>query len=312
MADRIVDVVAGVLLRPDGAFFMASRPEGKVYAGYWEFPGGKVEPGEARYAALVRELHEELGIEVQRATPWLTQVFAYPHATVRLNFFLVHHWLGAPHPKEGQQFAWQTAGDLSVSPVLPANTPIFRALALPAYYAITNAGELGVDEQLRRLDSALSNGVRLIQVREKQLPMPERLTFAKAVVALARPHQAKVFFNGSLEEALEVGADGLHLTSTALHQYTTRPAIEWVGASCHHAADLLQAKQLGVDYALLGSVLPTLSHPDGQVLGWDAFRALHAEGWPLPIYALGGMTPTMLADAQGYGAHGVAMQRQIW
>jgi 8-oxo-dGTP diphosphatase len=85
----IVDVAAAVILRPDGAFLLACRPPGKVYAGYWEFPGGKVEPGEGLADALARELHEELGIDVVSATPWITRVFSYPHATVRLHFFRV-------------------------------------------------------------------------------------------------------------------------------------------------------------------------------------------------------------------------------
>src|SRR5918994_6473274 len=98
----IIEVAAAVLQRPDGSFLLAQRPPGKVYAGYWEFPGGKVEPGEPAAAALARELHEELGIDVECAYPWLTRVFTYPHATVRLNFFRVTRWRGEPHPREDQ------------------------------------------------------------------------------------------------------------------------------------------------------------------------------------------------------------------
>ncbi|MEW9897008.1 Nudix family hydrolase [Chitinivorax sp. PXF-14] len=310
--DKIVDVVAGVLRQPDGSFFLASRPEGKVYAGYWEFPGGKVEPGEARADALTRELREELGIEVEHATPWLTQVFTYPHAKVCLNFFLVHRWRGEPHPHEGQQFAWQRAGVLDVSPVLPANTPIFRALALPELYAITNAQEWGAAPLLARLEAALERGLRLIQVREKSWPREQQLAFAREVVARARPFGAKVLINGDVTLAHEAGVDGVHLSSGALLAAGERPDLPWVGASCHDLRELEQVARLGLDYALLGPAQPTASHPGQPALGWEAFRALHAHGWPFPIYALGGLAPGDLATAQAHGAHGIAMLRQAW
>lgn len=104
---KIVDVAAGILLQPNGRFLLASRPADKVYAGYWEFPGGKLETGETAIQALARELHEEMGITVSHATPWIVQTFSYPHATVRLHFFRVTAWQGDPLPRENQSFAWQ-------------------------------------------------------------------------------------------------------------------------------------------------------------------------------------------------------------
>jgi 8-oxo-dGTP diphosphatase len=115
----VVEVAAAVIQRPDGAFLLAQRPPGKVYAGYWEFPGGKAEPGEPAAQALSRELHEELGIDVETAYPWITRVFSYPHGTVRLWFFRVVSWKGEPHPREEQAIAWQRAGDAMLSPMLP-------------------------------------------------------------------------------------------------------------------------------------------------------------------------------------------------
>src|SRR5512142_2186523 len=166
---KVVEVSAAILQKPDGSFLLAQRPSDKIWAGYWEFPGGKVEPGETAHHALVRELREELGIEVQTAYPWLTRVFTYPHATVRLSFFRVSEWRGELHPHEGQQFAWQSpsfGGEVSVTPMLPANAPILRALELPSLYAISNVQELGEAEFLQRLEAALNNGLRLVQLRE--------------------------------------------------------------------------------------------------------------------------------------------------
>src|SRR6185436_8127014 len=132
----VIEVAAAVIQRPDGSFLLAERPPGKVYAGYWEFPGGKAEPGEPAAQALSRELHEELGIEVETAYPWITRVFTYPHGTVRLRFFRVTRWRGDPHPREEQAIAWHRAGDAMLSPMLPANAPVLASLALSAEYAI--------------------------------------------------------------------------------------------------------------------------------------------------------------------------------
>ena len=121
----------------DGQFMLGSRPAGKPYPGYWEFPGGKVEAGEAPLAALVREFHEEMGITVTHATPWLRRVHHYEHASVELLFYRIWAWQGEPQPHEGQAFAWQQPGHLSVKPMLPANDPILRSLQLPDVLDIT-------------------------------------------------------------------------------------------------------------------------------------------------------------------------------
>ena len=121
MPDRPLTLVAvGILQRPDGQVLFAQRPPGKAYAGYWEFPGGKIEPGESDYAALVRELREELGVEVTGATAWLLQRHVYPHAFVELRFFRVTAWRSDVHPQEGQEVAWQKPGAYTVGPMLPA------------------------------------------------------------------------------------------------------------------------------------------------------------------------------------------------
>lgn len=319
--EKIVEVSAAVLQRPDGSFLLAQRPADKIWAGYWEFPGGKVEPGETAHHALVRELREELGIEVQTAYPWLTRVFTYPHATVRLSFFRVTAWSGELHPHEGQEFAWQEnppqppffkgERQCSVSPILPANAPILRALELPSLYAISNAAELGVEVFLQRLQAKLDMGLRLVQLREKNLSRDELRTLAQRVLALAHARGAKVLLNGDVALAQEVGADGVQLTSTQLAELTERPAVDWCAASCHNAEELRRAATLGCDFALLSPVLPTQSHPGAPHLGWDNFAAI-AAGSSIPVYALGGLTNDDMQSAWQRGAHGIALLRQAW
>ncbi len=131
---NIVEVAVGVLIAADGSFLLTSRPPGKVYANYWEFPGGKLEAGESVQQALKRELHEELGIDIDAATPWKVEMVDYPHALVRLHFCKVHSWSGALQMREAQSFAWQQL-PVTVAPVLPGTIPVLQWLAAERGYS---------------------------------------------------------------------------------------------------------------------------------------------------------------------------------
>ena len=309
----VVEVAAAVMLRDDGrAFLLAQRPQGKVYAGYWEFPGGKVEPGESVRQALVRELQEELGITVTAASPWLTRQFTYPHATVRLNFWRVTAWngeIGITAPLEHSAVAWQQCGSpATVAPILPANDPILKALALPTVMAITNGAELGEDAELARLEQAPSKGLHLFQIRDKVLPAAERAWFAQTAMEILRGTEAIVVVNDDAELARRIGAQGVHLSAAALARTTARPPCSWAGASCHTRSELLRAAELELDYALLGPVLPTATHPGKDGLGWPRFAEL-VNGLGIPVFALGGLSRELLPVAQAHGAHGIALMR---
>ena len=307
-----VEVAVAVLIREDGRVLLARRPAGKVYAGYWEFPGGKVEPGEAIAHALARELREELDVSgVDRAYPWITRVFTYPHATVRLNFFRVLSWSGEPRALEHEALSWERPDSVGVAPMLPANAPVLRALMLPREYAITQAGELGEAASLAALRGRLDTGLRLVQVREPAFSPAQRARFAAKVVALARPAGARVLINSDIELARAVGADGVHLTSRQIVATRERPEMSLVGASAHTADELRAAERIGADFAVLGPVQSTPGHPDSVPLGWDGFRQ-SARGAAIPVYALGGVGPGDIETAWACGAHGVAMVRAAW
>lgn len=310
-AARIVDVAAAVILQADGRCLLARRPPGREYAGYWEFPGGKIEAGETAYAALVRELHEELSIEVDEAQPWLTRLYAYPEKTVRLHFFRVRCWHGTPQAREGQELSWQTPSAPAVAPLLPANGPILRALSLPAYYAISNAEYMGPGQFLNRVQDALDRGLRLIQVREPGMSPQHLEKFSRSVIKLAHLSGARVLINSDAALAARLGADGVHLQARQLRTLSARPDLPLVGASCHDAGELARAAELNCDFAVLSPVLPTPSHPGEPGLGWATFAAW-VKDCPLPVYALGGMRPDSLDTAERHGAHGVALLSGIW
>ena len=306
-----VDVAVAVLIRSDGAALLAQRPETKVYAGYWEFPGGKIEPNEPVRDALKREIREELGIEIERAYPWITRVFVYPHAKVRLHFYRVYAWRGEPRAVEHQAIAWQRPDAIELDPLLPANGPVIRSLMLPSEYAITRAGEIGLEPFLSRLEARLRGGLKLVQVREKTLTHRELEEFARRALALARAHGAKILVNADAALASEIGADGVHLTAEQLRGALTRPDLPWCGASCHSSEELRRAEALGVDLVVLGTVHATPSHPDAVPLGWEEFREI-AKDAAVPVYALGGIVPSDLERALSCGAHGIAMVRGSW
>lgn len=293
----MVEVAAAVMQRPDGAFLLAQRPAGKVYAGYWEFPGGKVEPGEALASALFRELHEELGIDVVRAYPWLTRRHVYEHARVNLNFFRVTAWKGEPHPKENQAFLWQKLDAPMASPMLPANAPVLASLALPPVYGVTDAARF----PLQRIEAALASGLKMLQVREPALDPESRIAFTARVLELASRHRCKV-----LTKSPFLGADGVHWSASDLLHATERPQSGLAAASCHSREELDHAMRLGLDFVVLGPV-----KDKSPALGWEGFARL-ARGSSIPVYAIGGMTRADLEPAWAAGAHGVAMIRGAW
>ena len=300
---KITEVAAAVIERP-GEFLLAQRPEGKPYPGYWEFPGGKIEPGESPRDALVRELEEELGIHVTDATPWITRVYAYTHATVRLHFWRVTAWTGEPQPLEDQAIRWQRVGAPDVSPMLPANAPVLAALALPDVMVVSNAATVGIDTWIARLaDRAMSERM-LVQIREKSFGAQKVQHLLSRALVRAQEFGSVVVVNSDCGAYPQ--CDGVHLSARALMTLTARPAGALVGASCHDERELEHARSLGLDYVVVGPVNPTASHPEATPLGWERFAALTA-GLPMPVYAIGGLTRADLPAARRHGAHGVAL-----
>ncbi len=320
---KVTEVAVGVVQAPDGSVLLGQRPAGKPWSGYWEFPGGKIEAGETPAHALIRELQEELGIIPTRYYPWITRSYDYeakyhadgalesPAKTVKLHFFIITEWQGEPVGLEQQALIWQNPQQVTVSPMLPANAPILIGLSLSTVYAITNLQELGEARFFTSLRKALAAGLRMIQVREKQLSREQLKQFASRVLAEAAPYAAKVLINSDLALAHEFGATGVHLSSRQMMDLQSKPEGVLCGASCHSAAELAHAAKLRLDYVMLSPVQPTQSHPDTPSLGWERFAQL-IQDYPLPVFALGGMHMEDLHIARLHGAHGIALQRAVW
>jgi 8-oxo-dGTP diphosphatase len=305
-----IHVVAAVITNPHGEVLISLRPAHVHQGGLWEFPGGKVGPGEDTYAALQREIHEELGITVQAAHPLIRIPHRYPDRYVLLDVWRVTAFSGTPHGREAQPVRWAAPAGLDAACFPEANKPILAAASLPDRYLITP--EPGADF-LARLERALANGIELVQLRAKSLDRRAYLELAQAVCARAQAVGAQVLLNADPALVAEVGAQGVHLTTQRLLALSRRPlpAPLWVAASCHSSAELTHAVRIGCDFAVLGPVRPTQTHSDAPHLDWPGLRAL-TEDATLPVYALGGLAVHDLESAWRAGAQGIAAIRGLW
>lgn len=276
--------------------------------GLWELPGGKREAGESSFTALQREILEELGLRIATAEPLIRIAHAYPDRRVLLEVLETRDWSGTPQAREGQPLRWASAAELDTLEFPAANTPILKALQLPPRYLITPE-PASTKNFLADLERALAQGVRLVQLRMKQ-SSPAGLI--EAAIERAHRHGARILLNtGTLTPP--PGADGIHLTAAQLRTLTQRPlpTDRWVGVSCHTPAELARAGELGLDFAVLGPVQATRTHPHATPLGWDGFAAA-CESAVLPVYALGGMTPADVGTARRRGGQGIAAIRGLW
>lgn len=306
-----VHVAAAVLRDAGGRILLARRTAGRDLAGAWEFPGGKVEPGESPREALDRELHEELGIRVLDAVPLVAVPYAYPDKRILLDVYTVDAYEGTPRGRERQALAWSPLEKLHGYPMPPADRPVVAVLTRsPRYLVSPETLEPGT--WLRQLDKALDAGARRVQLRARGLK-PKALADL-AMDARTRCHAvgAELLVNGEAGLAADLGI-GLHLPARELMALSQRPLPkdQAVAASCHDAEQLAQAEALGLDFAVLGPLRATESHPGATPMGWERFARLR-EAVSLPIYAIGGLRPADVATARRHGAQGVAGIRAFW
>ena len=313
--DRRIHVVAGVIRDARGRILLARRTLGRDLAGRWEFPGGKVEPGESPEDALVRELREELGIEARVGEALLRVPQQYPDKRLVLDVRQVT-FRGVPKGLDGQALAWTPLQALAKYPMPPADRPVVAALTQPDRYLVTpSPGDGDDDLWLESLANALANGVRRVQLRAPGLDALRWSGLAARAVALCRSAKAEVLLNGDIALAGQLGI-GVHLRSAQLRDAgaalaAIKAAGHGIGASCHDAIDLQHAEAIGCDFVVLGPVRPTASHPGQAGIGWEAF-ALLREQVSLPIYAIGGLSPADIADARAHGGQGIAAIRGLW
>ena len=306
----MIEVAAGILTDAQGRVLLMQRLPGKHLAGLWEFPGGKIEPGETVTQALVRELDEELGVEVLDSTPLISIPWHYPEKSVRLHALRVTAWNGEPRAREGHPLRWVAVRDMGAAEMPAADAPILAALRLPPYYIISKKGSESFLD--RRADPGPANPKNgsdpffLVQLRMPGAARDEVRRMAEHLIAMNPLSRESLLVNHDIGLARELGV-GVHLRAAQLRELRERPLprAAWVGASCHDAEELGMAARLGADFATLSPVNVTASHPEAAPLGWERFAQL-VEDARLPVYALGGVGPDDLDRARAAGAQGVA------
>ena len=304
----VVDVAVGVLRAPDGCVLMAQRKPGKDAAGFWELPGGQIDPGENAAQAAARELLEEVGVRALELAPWRVYEHDFPAKRVRLHWFHVRRWSGEAKGREGQRVAWVDPARPTVGPLLPSNELALATLALPDLVAVARVSRApgAPDELLARIPSLVAGGLQILIVRAPELAPGQRIQLTRRLRQLRRGTGLRLLLSGTALEARQAGACGLHSSAAALAGATERPPTRLWAVSAHSARDLERASALGAEVALVSPVLPTASHPGDQALGWDGLQALTAAS-PLPVYAQGGLGPEDIDAARSAGALGVAV-----
>lgn len=312
--ESVLHVVAGVIQNINGEVLLSRRQPGRHQAGKWEFPGGKVEAGEEPRAALVRELHEELGISAGRLVPRIQVPWRYADVTIMLDVFDVIDYSGEAYGREGQEIAWATLAGLDGFEYPAANVPVITSLRLPDWYAVSDIARMGEQRFLQVLEQKLQSGLRLVQLREPQADTATFARLAEKVVSVVHRYHAQVLLNTDDIKLVESsGADGLHMNGRLLDRTQERPLPDSyrVAASCHNRDQLEQAQQLSADFAVLSPVKKTASHPQAKPIGWDRFADL-ARHCSIPVYALGGMKLSDINVARSHGGQGVAALSESW
>lgn len=311
--EPVVHVAVALILNSSGQVLLSKRPADAHQGNLWEFPGGKINSGEQVLDALVREIREELGLEIQQATSVMRVPYTYPDKRVLLDVWHVNKFTGCPVGLEGQPVKWWSTGSLDKLSFPAANEKIKEMIKLPVIYGITPAITGDMEEFFPKLNAALEKDLRLIQVRQPKMSEPELEKFIARVLAVCEPYGATVLVNSNPDFASRVGAHGVHLNSGQLKQLPEEQLDSnlMVSASCHNKQEMKKAELIGADFVVLSPVKHTKSHPDTKPLGWEAFSKM-AMASNLPVYALGGMIRDDIKEAQLAGAVGVSILSGLW
>jgi 8-oxo-dGTP diphosphatase len=316
---KLVRVAVGVIIDADGKILIAKRNVNTHQGNLWEFPGGKIEQGETLFQALKRELHEELAIDILATEPLIKIRHDYADKSVLLDVHKVTRFTGVAQGNEGQPICWVKPTELNQFEFPAANRTIIHAINLPQRFLITGAAA-SENEYLERTEQALKKGIRLVQLRMQNSSASFFFEVAEQLTILCQRYSAQLVLNTSPQAFLFASdsspflkSAGLHLNSHQLMACESRPVASHIllGASCHNAVEIAQAKKINADYICVSPVAVTSSHPEAAAIGWETFSYL-VEPAVMPVFALGGMCDKDLPKALESGAQGIAAIGAWW
>ena len=323
MNPDVLHVAVGVIKNNNNQVLLSRRPSNVHQADLWEFPGGKLEPGETVRQALSRELNEELALTVKSAQPLIKIYHDYEEHSVLLDVWQIDSWdMGlvdcsaqqVQQGQEGQKIEWVDISSLGARDFPAANRAIIKAVRLPDFYLICPEPEADTRKYINNFRACISAGVRLFQLRFGQQAHYDRHeALITELLELCKTSNSRLLINSSPEYAVKIGAHGVHLNSTRLMEFYERPLDKkfLVSASCHDAIELEHASKIDVDFAVLSPVNKTSSHASAVPLGWGKFNDL-VEPVCVPVYALGGMCAEDMKKSRESGAQGVSVLSGIW
>ncbi len=312
----VLPVAVAIIKNTAGQVLLSQRSSHKPEGDKWEFPGGKVEAGETVEQALQRELLEELGIQPTHINFFMRVPFSYQQLSVELFIYEVHAYEGLAVSNEGQPLAWVAPGQLANLSIPAANQAILNGLRLPNLVLVTpepDPKQAPEHSFLPRLEQLLKAGVPMVQFRVKGLDLKQKMALARVSRELCREYGSFYLHNGSLQEALKLDADGVHLDSHRLKNsgcLRKNPKLLY-SSVCHSIDELQLAKQRKIDFIFISPVCATASHPGSVPLGWDKTKEL-LDLAPMPAYLLGGMNADDFKRAFDLGAQGLAATSILW
>ncbi|MEH6503171.1 MAG: Nudix family hydrolase [Cycloclasticus sp.] len=302
----MLKVAVGVIRNKKGDVLISERPSHVHQGGLWEFPGGKLEPGESSYKALKRELFEELNISISSAKPLVKIYHQYENLSVLLDVYTVDDFQGEARGMENQAIRWVAVSELKNYSFPAANKRIIDTLKLPRFYPIVDETLGDSATMLAHLDKLIDRGYTMIQWRANSLNDKDYKQLAIRAMQLCEIKGVRLFLNTRLDLAIELNAHAVHLSADNLtFKREQVPDSIQLAASCHTAKELERAHDVGALFSLLSPVCATKSHPGEKPLGWDVFATL-AGSSTIPIFALGGLGPDDIETALLNGAQGVS------
>ncbi len=306
LADQMktIKAVVGVLRNNTQQILIAKRQDHQFMGGFWELPGGKIDPGESNEEAVIRELKEELGIGVVELSLHQTMVYDYPEHRVELSIYNIIQYQQTPKGIEGQEITWSDIDDLSNFNLLPTMKAFINSITLPNKYWITPSSNHEGDEWMTKFNEKISQGISLIQLRSKAKLEVE---FIKELHNKCQQHNVKLLLNTVDKTFDETYCDGWHLTTSEMLNLESRPCADdkLLGVSTHNLDEALSAQKLGADFVVISPVQATQTHPDTVPIGWEAAQEV-VNKLNIPVYFLGGMTLDDLDKALEIGAQGIA------
>jgi len=312
MPEVIIHVAVGIIVNSNNEVLISKRSSDVHQANRWEFPGGKIELNEKPFHALIRELKEELGIDVHRYQFIKKIKHDYGDKSVCLHTFLVDGFSGEPSGIEGQPVQWVTKSQINDFQFPDANLPILNTLRLEDVIQITGAFN-SLSELIDKTKQCIARGIKIIHFRAHDLDDDTYIDYAVAALEICRKCSVLLILNRSLSVFDYVGADGIHLNRYEMRKYKERPCAQdkLLSVSCHNEEELNYAEMLDADYCFLSPVKKAISHDAGEALGFDGFESLLEDKY-VPTYALGGMFLSDLEMVKMKKGRGVAVVSENW